>query len=63
MIGINDLLRGQSVEYVFGNYKKIIMRLKKVGIKPIIQSTLYVRSNTKIINKRVKKLNIPEFKS
>jgi len=57
MIGINDLLRGQSVEYVFGNYKKIIMRLKKVGIKPIIQSTLYVRSNTKVINKRVKKLN------
>ncbi|MBL0687571.1 MAG: hypothetical protein JJV94_07080 [Sulfurospirillum sp.] len=57
MIGINDLLRGQNVEYVFNNYKKIIIRLDKIGIKPIIQSTLYIRDNTKIINKRVKQLN------
>ena len=57
MIGINDLLRGQSVKYVFDNYKEIIIKLKKIGIKPIIQSTLYVRSNTKIINQRVKQLN------
>jgi lysophospholipase L1-like esterase len=57
MIGINDLLREQSVEYVFNNYKKIIMRLEKVSIKPMIQSTLYVRSNTKIINRKVEKLN------
>ncbi|MCK5294214.1 MAG: hypothetical protein KAJ49_06135 [Arcobacteraceae bacterium] len=57
MIGINDLLRGQSVEYVFDNYKRIIMRLEEIGIKPIIQSTLYIRNNTNIINQRVKKLN------
>ena len=57
MIGINDLLRGQNVEYVFSNYKRIISRLEDIGIKPIIQSTLYIRNNTEIINQRVKKLN------
>jgi len=57
MIGINDLLRGKNTNYVFSNYKKIIMKLKNIGIKPVIQSTLYIRSSTKIINQMVKKLN------
>jgi len=57
MIGINDLLIGQSVEFIFDNYTKIIIKLEKIGIKPIIQSTLYVGSNAKIINQRVKQLN------
>jgi len=57
MIGINDLLRGQSIEYIFDNYKKIIIKLKDIGIKPVIQSTLYIRSNTKTINQKVEKLN------
>jgi lysophospholipase L1-like esterase len=57
MIGINDLLRGQSVEYIFNNYKIIIIKLKVLGIKPIIQSTLYIRTRTNIINQKVKKLN------
>ena len=29
MIGINDLSRGKSEEYIFNNYKKIINRIKK----------------------------------
>jgi len=57
MIGINDLLRGQNAEYVFDNYKRIIVKLKSISIKPVIQSTLYVRSNTKTINQIVKQLN------
>jgi hypothetical protein len=30
MIGINDLLRGQSVDYVFGNYKKIKQSINRL---------------------------------
>lgn len=58
MIGINDLLKGKSVEYVFGNYKKIITVLRNKNVTPIIQSTLYVGKNApKIYNEKVKQLN------
>lgn len=58
MIGINDLLKGESVEYVFGNYKKIIIILRDKNIKPIIQSTLYVGKNApKLYNEKVEQLN------
>lgn len=58
MIGINDLGKGSSVEYIFNNYKKIIYILKSKNINPIIQSTLYIEKdfgNRK--NKDVKYLN------
>lgn len=59
MIGINDLLKGESVEYVFENYKKIITILKQKNITPIIQSTLYIGQNTPpIYNQKITQLNI-----
>ncbi len=58
MIGTNDLLKGRSVEYVFKNYKKIIMVLKQKGITPLIQSTLYVGTLAPAIyNQRITKLD------
>ncbi len=44
MIGINDLGKGKSVDYVFDNYKKIVTMLKQKNMQPIIQSTLFVDS-------------------
>jgi lysophospholipase L1-like esterase len=41
MIGINDFAEaGRSVETVFDNYRTIISRLEKQGIKVVVQSTL-----------------------
>ena len=59
MIGSNDLGYGESVEYVFSNYKKIIEILEIRGIKPYIQSVLYVGrfDRSKRDNKDIKKLN------
>jgi len=58
MIGTNDLLKGRSVEYVFKNYKKIIMVLKQKGITPLIQSTLYVGTLAPAIyNQRITELD------
>ena len=59
MIGSNDLGYGESVEYVFSNYKKIIEILEIRGIKPYIQSVLYVGrfDRSKRDNKDITKLN------
>ncbi|MDR0443435.1 MAG: GDSL-type esterase/lipase family protein [Treponema sp.] len=60
MGGINDILRGISVESILTNTESIIEELKMKGIKPIIQSTLYVskeHSNWKTVNKNVSELN------
>ena len=58
MIGTNDLLRDKKVNYVFTNYKNIIVSLEKKGIIPIIESVLYLVANTPpIYNKNIKKLN------
>lgn len=59
MIGSNDLGYGESVEYVFSNYKKIIEILEIRGIKPYIQSVLYVGrfDRSKRENKDISKLN------
>lgn len=59
MIGSNDLGYGESVEYVFSNYKKIIEILEIRGIKPYIQSVLYVGrfDRSKRDNQDIKKLN------
>lgn len=58
MIGVNDLLGGESVRYVFKNYVKIIKILKQKGVEPIVESTLYVgRDAPKIYNKKIEELN------
>lgn len=58
MIGTNDLLKNRSVEYVYKNYIKIILELKKKNIMPIIQSTLYVGDLAPAIyNTKIKELN------
>ncbi len=58
MIGVNDIFKGKSIEYIFNNYKKIITTLKKKNITPIIQSTLYLGNNApKNYNKKIKELN------
>lgn len=59
MIGTNDLGCGESVAYVFSNYKKIIEILEIRGIKPYIQSVLYVGrfDRSKRDNKDIAKLN------
>ncbi|MEA1915877.1 MAG: GDSL-type esterase/lipase family protein [Campylobacterota bacterium] len=58
MIGINDLLNGQSVHYVFNNYKKIIALLREKNIPMVIQSTLHVGADAPdVYNKRVQELN------
>ncbi|RLA77880.1 MAG: lipolytic protein [Epsilonproteobacteria bacterium] len=58
MIGVNDLLKNRSVEYVFKNYVKIISGLEEKGIKPIIQTTLHVGTLAPAIyNTKIYKLN------
>ncbi len=58
MIGINDLLRGQSVDHVYKNYIQIVTYYKANRIIPVVQSTLYINDdvNSKI-NLKVKRLN------
>ena len=59
MIGINDILRDKSAEYVFYNYKKILLQLKSKKMIPLIQSTVYVGEKApKYYNNEVKKLNL-----
>ena len=59
MIGVNDLLKGRSVNYVYNNYIKIIELLQKKGIKPIIQSNLHVGAIApNEYNEKITKLNI-----
>jgi len=58
MIGVNDLLKNRSVEYVFKNYKKIILELERKKIKPIIESVLHVGTLAPAIyNTKIYKLN------
>lgn len=42
LIGVNDLGKGRSVDYIFDNYKKIVTRLKQKNMQPVIQSILFV---------------------
>ncbi|WP_418186276.1 GDSL-type esterase/lipase family protein [Aliarcobacter vitoriensis] len=58
MIGVNDIMRGKSAEYVFENYKKIIKYLQEKDIKIVIQSTLYIgESRKQNFNPKIEKLN------
>jgi lysophospholipase L1-like esterase len=62
MIGINDILRGQPVDRIFDNYRKIIDGLIKGGIIPIIQSTLHLagpdpqNKSVEALNTKIKQL-------
>jgi lysophospholipase L1-like esterase len=60
MGGINDIGHGISVEKILENIGIIIEGLCENGIKPVIQSALYVsakKDNWEKINKNVEKLN------
>lgn len=63
MIGINDLLQGSLSMDVFRTYNIIVDKIVQKGIKPIIQSTLFISDfypsviDTKIINNEVGCLN------
>lgn len=60
LMGINDLAKHRPVEEIFGRYVRIIEFLVRSGIKPHIQSTLYLSpKNTGYIetNKQVAELN------
>ena len=42
MIGVNDIMRGASVDEIFTNYLQIIKVFQEKNIKVYIQSTLYI---------------------
>lgn len=42
MIGVNDIMRGSSVDDVYANYLEIIKVFQERNIKVYIQSTLYI---------------------
>ena len=59
MIGINDILSGYGLDYIYLNYKEIIQILQDKNCKIILQSTLYVgKELPSELNKIVKELNI-----
>ncbi len=58
MIGINDILVGKKIPYIFQNYKKIIDNLQQREFKIYIQSTLYTgKSVANNYNDKVFSLN------
>ncbi|PUE64493.1 GDSL-type esterase/lipase family protein [Arcobacter caeni] len=58
MIGVNDIMRGKSVDEIFTNYQKIVQILKEKDIKVYIQSTLYVgEKRAENFNIKVENLN------
>lgn len=57
MVGINDFNRGDSVDTVFNNYKKIIEILKINGLKVYIQSTILGGNRVSGLNEKINSLN------
>ena len=58
MIGVNDIMRGKSVDEIYANYLKIIQVFKEKNIKIHIQSTLYIGETRKAdFNPKVEELN------
>ena len=58
MIGVNDIMRGKSVDEIYANYLKIIQIFKEKNIKIHIQSTLYIGETRKAdVNPKVEELN------
>lgn len=59
MIGVNDIMRGKSVDEIFTNYQKIVQILKEKKIKVYIQSTLFIgEKRAENFNIKVENLNI-----
>lgn len=56
MGGINDIAGGITPSEIFTNFKLIVQKLRRRGIIPVIQATLY--SRRKGFNDSVEKLNI-----
>jgi lysophospholipase L1-like esterase len=44
-IGINDIREGTSIESVKIDYKVVIEKLTKIGVKPIVTSTIPLRKD------------------
>ena len=58
MIGVNDIMRGKSVDEIYANYLKIIQVFEEKNIKIYIQSTLYIGETRKSnFNSKVEELN------
>ncbi len=58
MIGVNDIMRGKSVDDIYSNYLKIIQFFKEKNIKIHIQATLYIGETRKSdFNPKVEELN------
>ena len=58
MIGVNDIMRGFSEDFVFENYKKIIKFFQEKNIAVVIQATLYIgESRKQNFNPKIEKLN------
>jgi len=58
MIGVNDIMRGKSADYVFENYKTIVQYFQEKDIKVVIQATLYIgESRKQNFNESIEELN------
>lgn len=57
MVGINDFSRGDAVDTVFNNYKIIVERLKRSGLKVYIQSTILAGNRSSGLNEKINSLN------
>jgi len=58
MIGVNDIMRGKSVDEIYSNYLKIIQFFKQKDIKIHIQSTLFIgEKRAENFNIKVEELN------
>ncbi|MDQ6972149.1 MAG: GDSL-type esterase/lipase family protein [Mariprofundaceae bacterium] len=57
MLGINDIYEEADVDGVVFNYKKIIATLLQHGIRPVIQSTLYVGPEDVRLRPKITALN------
>ena len=57
MIGMNDLIWGNTIDHIFNNYVQILDRLKAKNIVPVVQSTLYAGESANSYNDYVEILN------
>jgi len=58
MLGINDLYDESDVDDVVENYREIIRILLQAGIRPVIQSTLFVGPQDARLRSRIASLNV-----
>lgn len=57
MIGVNDIIGGQSADLIYSDYEKIVNKLLLNGVRPYIQSTLFVGERRKDKNAEIAALN------